>query len=170
MKIMATFDGTPYAEQTLPVLAELASLPDVAFTLVAIAQEPEAHARVRGEPRTFSAGQIYGGAAQRFQTPEVTYAESKDQAVQRSRDELEDYLLGLASRLPAGSRVAVEAHVSDDAAGLIVERAREERPNMIVMASHSREGLPRVFLGSTAEKVVRSGVAPVLIVHPAGAK
>lgn len=168
MKILATFDGTSYAERTLPVLAELAALPDVEFTLVAVAQEPQVHAQVRGEPRTFSAGQIYGGAAQRFQIPEVRYSETKDQAVQRSRDELEDYLLDLAGRLPEGSRVTVEAHVSDDAAEMIVARAREERPNMIVMASHSREGLPRVFLGSTAEKVVRSGVAPVLIVHPAG--
>jgi nucleotide-binding universal stress UspA family protein len=169
MKILATFDGTPYSEQTLPVLVKLVRQPGAELTLLAVAHEPSVHAQFRGEPRTFSAGQIYSAGAPRIDQSPLRYPETKDQAVQRSRSELEDYLLTLASKLPPGTKVRVEAHISDHPAGMIIERAREERPDIIVMASHSREGVMRVFLGSTAEEVMRSGVAPVLVVHPAAA-
>jgi nucleotide-binding universal stress UspA family protein len=55
--------------------------------------------------------------------------------------------------------------VSDDVAATIVERARAEKPDVIVMATHSKHGLSALF-GSTTDQVVRSGVAPVLLVHP----
>ena len=168
MKILATFDGSPYSEEILPVLTELAALPDVEFRLVAIAHEPSAHAQFRGEQRAYTGAPKYGVAGGPAVSPAPRYPETKDQAIQRSQSELEDYLLRLAGRFPAGSRIHVEAHVSDHPARMIVERAREERPSMIVMASHSRAGMMRVFIGSTTEEVVRSGVAPVLVVHPRG--
>jgi nucleotide-binding universal stress UspA family protein len=126
------------------------------------------HGQFRGEPRAYTGAPMFGVAGGRFVPPAPRYPETKDQAVQRARSELEDYLLALASKLPAGARIHVEAHVSDHPAQTIIERAREEHPNMIVMASHSRAGVMRVFLGSTAEEVMRSGVAPVLVVHPHG--
>jgi nucleotide-binding universal stress UspA family protein len=49
---------------------------------------------------------------------------------------------------------------------MIIERAREEQPDVIVMATHSRQGISHLLFGSTTEEVVRSGVAPVLVVHP----
>jgi nucleotide-binding universal stress UspA family protein len=168
MKILATFDGTPHSEETLPVLAELAALPEVEFTLLAVAHEPSVTVQFRGEPRAYTGAPRYGVAGGRFVPPTPRYPETKDQAIQRSRSELEEYLMALASKLPAGARIHVEAHISDHPARMIIERAREEHPNMIVMASHSRAGVMRVFLGSTAEEVVRSGVAPVLVVHPHG--
>jgi nucleotide-binding universal stress UspA family protein len=168
LRILATFDGTPYSEETLPTLIELAALPNVEFALLSVAHEPSVHAELRGEPRAYTSGQIYGAPGARFTPASPHYPETKDQAIQRSRGELEDYLLTLAARLPSGTLVRVEAHVSDHPARTIIERAREEHPDMIVMASHSREGLLRVFLGSTAEEVMRSGVAPVLVVHPVG--
>jgi nucleotide-binding universal stress UspA family protein len=168
MKILATFDGSPYSEETLPVLAELAALPGVEFLLLAVAHMPNLHPQFRGEPRTYTAGQVYGGRAAMSTPPTPRYPETKDQAIERASAELEDYLLTLASKLPPGSRINVEAHVSNQPARLIIERAQEEHPNMIVMASHSREGVLSVFLGSTTEEVVRSGVAPVLVIHPRG--
>ena len=168
MRILATFDGTPYGEATFPTLLELAALPNVEFTLLSIAREPIVHAQFRGEPRAYTSGQIYGAPGTRITPALPRYPERKDQAIQRSRAELEDYLLALASRLPSGTHVRVEAQVSDHPARTIIERAREEHPDMIVMASHSREGMLRVFLGSTTEEVMRSGVAPVLVVHPVG--
>jgi nucleotide-binding universal stress UspA family protein len=34
------------------------------------------------------------------------------------------------------------------------------------MATHSRRGLRRALFGSTTEAVIKSGIAPVLVVHP----
>ena len=53
-----------------------------------------------------------------------------------------------------------------DAATVLVERAQSEHPDMIVMATHGRSGVVRMFIGSTADKVMQAGVAPVLLVHP----
>ena len=49
----------------------------------------------------------------------------------------------------------------------IVEAAREERADMIVMGTHGRSGLDRVLLGSVAERVIRLAPCPVLTVRQA---
>jgi hypothetical protein len=42
----------------------------------------------------------------------------------------------------------------------------ERQVDLIVMATHGRTGLVHVLCGDVAESVLRSGVAPVLLVHP----
>lgn len=49
----------------------------------------------------------------------------------------------------------------------IVQVAREENIDLIVMATHGRSGLAHVLLGSVAEKVVQRSSVPVLTVKPA---
>lgn len=51
------------------------------------------------------------------------------------------------------------------AAATIVECAREEQAELIVVGTHARHGLPRMFLGSVAERVVRTSPVPVLTVR-----
>jgi nucleotide-binding universal stress UspA family protein len=46
----------------------------------------------------------------------------------------------------------------------ILETAKRAGADLIVMGTHGRRGLSRVFLGSVAEKVVRLAPMPVLIV------
>ena len=48
----------------------------------------------------------------------------------------------------------------------ILDVARRSGADMIVMATHGRTGLPRLFLGSVAEKVLRSATCPVLTIRP----
>lgn len=47
----------------------------------------------------------------------------------------------------------------------IVECAKEIGADMIVVGTHGRRGLPRLLLGSVAERVVRTAGCPVLTVH-----
>src|SRR5262245_51325146 len=47
----------------------------------------------------------------------------------------------------------------------IVEAARGESCDLIVMGSHGRSGLAHLLLGSVAEKVVRKAACPVLTVR-----
>jgi nucleotide-binding universal stress UspA family protein len=44
----------------------------------------------------------------------------------------------------------------------LVERAQEEKADLIVMGTHGRTGLGHLFLGSVAERVVRTAPCPVL--------
>lgn len=50
----------------------------------------------------------------------------------------------------------------------ICNAARESDSDLIVIATHGRTGLKHVFLGSTAERVVRHAPCPVLIVRERG--
>lgn len=166
MKILATFDGTPLSESTLPLLERMAGLPDAEFLLLGISHEPPGKL-MRGPRRTIITGETLNSPLPDvIHTPEPRYAELKEQAIERRRSEMEDYLLSLAKKLPPGTTIHVQAHVSASAAQLIIEHAQEEQSDVIVMATRSRQGLAHLLFGSTTEEVVRSGVAPVLVVHP----
>jgi len=54
----------------------------------------------------------------------------------------------------AGFRVSVSTP-DEDPRHAIIEAAREWQADLIVMGSHGRRGLDRVFMGSVAEAVVR---------------
>jgi universal stress protein A len=47
----------------------------------------------------------------------------------------------------------------------IVEAANDGNCDLIIMGNHGRSGLPRMLLGSTAEKVVRHAPCPVLVIR-----
>ena len=49
-------------------------------------------------------------------------------------------------------------------ASAIVRAARKERAAMVVLGTHGRTGLPRLLLGSVAERVIRTAPCPVLTV------
>jgi nucleotide-binding universal stress UspA family protein len=46
----------------------------------------------------------------------------------------------------------------------ILEGAKERHSDLIVMGTHGRRGVPRMLLGSVAEKVVRLSPVPVLTI------
>lgn len=48
----------------------------------------------------------------------------------------------------------------------IVRYAHEEHCDLIVMGTHGNTGFKQIFLGSTAERVVRRAHCPVLVVKP----
>ena len=65
-----------------------------------------------------------------------------------------------------GSNVAIEPKlVLGDPRTSILDAAKEVGADMIVMGTHGRRGLAHVFLGSTAEAVVRTSPIPVLTIR-----
>jgi nucleotide-binding universal stress UspA family protein len=52
-----------------------------------------------------------------------------------------------------------------DAAHEIIQKSKEYGIDLIVMATHGRSGLDRWVLGSVAEKVLRYGETPLLLVN-----
>ncbi len=51
--------------------------------------------------------------------------------------------------------------------GTILDAIKELKPDLVVMGTHGRHGVGHVFLGSVAERIVRSSEVPVLTVHAA---
>ena len=56
--------------------------------------------------------------------------------------------------------------VSSAAVPGIVETSRKLAAGLIVIGTHGRTGLPRLMIGSVAERVVRTAPCPVLTVPP----
>jgi universal stress protein A len=50
----------------------------------------------------------------------------------------------------------------------IIQYAREQNIDLIVLATHGRTGLRHVIMGSVAETIVRTAPCPVLTVRPEG--
>ena len=53
-----------------------------------------------------------------------------------------------------------------DATAAIIDEIRDNRYDLVVMATHGRTGFKRALLGSVAEKVLRHSPAPVMTVKP----
>jgi len=79
-----------------------------------------------------------------------------------------DYLARVADSLKADG-IAVEIDIAHGgAAEGILDYAKKNKVNLIVMSTHGRSGVSRWFFGSVAERVLRHSVIPVLIVPSFG--
>jgi nucleotide-binding universal stress UspA family protein len=57
-----------------------------------------------------------------------------------------------------------------DPADDILDYAEKNKVDLIIMSTHGRSGISRLFYGSDAEKVIRHATVPVLISPPHGAR
>ena len=84
--------------------------------------------------------------------------------------EAEEYLASVKDDLAKRGITNVETSVWYGApAHAIIEGARLQKADLIVMSSHGRSGLGRLILGSVAESVLRGTTVPVCIVRAPGA-
>ncbi len=84
---------------------------------------------------------------------ELTEAAHRAMAELLKRDELQGAQL-------------VTAIAHGRASSAIIDYARENSIDLIVIATHGRTGLEHLIFGSTAERVVRESPCPVLTVRP----
>ncbi|HEX7474713.1 MAG TPA: universal stress protein [Dehalococcoidales bacterium] len=77
----------------------------------------------------------------------------------------EEYLQGIADEIrKAGVEVTQTSVLSMDAAFEILEMEKKIQPDLVVMATRGRSNIARWALGSVAEKVLREGDRPILMV------
>jgi nucleotide-binding universal stress UspA family protein len=85
-------------------------------------------------------------------------------------DELTRYCQEVVSRaeeLLRASGLTVESRVlQGDPRETLVEEAREQHADLIVVGSHGRTGLERLVMGSVASHVVTHAPCSVLVVRP----
>lgn len=53
----------------------------------------------------------------------------------------------------------------DGSPAAIVQEAKKQRADLIVLGTHGRRGMKRLVMGSDAEEVVRTAPVPVLLVR-----
>ncbi len=151
-RILIPLDGTPLAEQVVEPAVEIGRLMGAEFTLLRVVR-----------PVVLPEYALEGsGVIQLTQGLEKLDAQEKALC-----DEAEKYLEAIALRLrqrslPVQTRVIVE----DQPAVGILHEAQKADADLIALATHGRRGLSRLFLGSVADKVMRGGRPPVLLMRP----
>ena len=76
------------------------------------------------------------------------------------------YLDTVAARMHAEGITAHAIVRAGQPASTIVDEARERAADLIVLGANVRTNLPRFFLGSVADEVIRNAPCPVLLVRP----
>jgi nucleotide-binding universal stress UspA family protein len=165
-KVLVPLDGSPLSEQSLPVVQALVEGSSARVTLFMVGKPPSATRESGTIRQPVPVTTSLPGAAPSGVIPVQTagYAENRDQAVERGENALIDALGGAAQQL-SRSRAHVEVKVAfGDPAREIISLATKEGFDVICMATHGRSGLREVLHGSVTEAVIRSRVAPVLVV------
>ena len=88
--------------------------------------------------------------------------------INESKAAAEKSLAGVLDAKWAESRTVIHAIVEGSPKVEIIQYARKQNIDLIVLATHGRTGLPHVLMGSVAESVVRTAPCPVLTVRPEG--
>ncbi len=139
--VLIPLDGSALAEQVLPYATALGRLMDADYTLLQAIK-----------PIITSYG------------PEV-YVLS-DEVLDQWMTAAQAYLDGVAERLQAEGLQVQAKVVLEPPALSILDYARTHQVDLIALATHGRGGFSRLFLGSVADKIVRSADVPVLMYHP----
>ena len=91
-------------------------------------------------------------------------AETREQFAEQSEHQARRILDSVAEEASAvGVRCSTEHAVSDDPYEAIIEAARRNVCDLIVMAAHGRRGLKGLLLGSETQKVLVHSSIPVLV-------
>ena len=83
-----------------------------------------------------------------------------DEVIDKAEKAMAEFVKEKFQGLRVQGRV-ISGHVTEE----ILNQARENNADIIVMGTHAREGLERLIFGSVAEKVVKGANIPVLSVH-----
>ena len=88
--------------------------------------------------------------------------------VSESKAAAEKSLAGVLDPKWSAGRTVIHAVVEGSPKVEIIQYARKQNIDLIVIATHGRTGFPHVIMGSVAENVVRTAPCPVLTVRPEG--
>ncbi len=99
-----------------------------------------------------------------YATPTDMYAASAESAMlaQEQRRTAEQQLVRIGADLKKQGLRHRAMVKGGSPSQVIVDTARTSGADLIIMATHGRTGLAHMFMGSVAEKVVRSAACPVL--------
>ncbi|MFH0942084.1 MAG: universal stress protein [Chloroflexota bacterium] len=146
LHIMVPLDGSELAECVLPHVNAMAKLLKGKEKISLVRVVPPLH--------------LYEGAEASLPPEERKRLEAGSARVAR------DYLGGIVPKLNLRqvtvATVVLSGQVIDELNGFI----KENGVDLVIIATHGRSGISRWFIGSTAERLIRTSSAPVLVVRP----
>jgi nucleotide-binding universal stress UspA family protein len=141
--VLVPLDGSPFAEQALPWAAAIAGAARARLRLALVHQVPSP------PPLDRATGALYA---------KIELALRKSQG---------DYLTRVAERIRAEHQVQVAKAILQGApARALGEYVAEVGVDLVVMTTHGIGGIRRAWLGSVADRLVRSLEIPMLLIRP----
>lgn len=177
-RILVTLDGSPESEAILQSVAPLAREAGASLTLLTVVEPPPTQVSTSGPAEadrwqtlrvelSAGSGQFGGPASSSWAREQESAHESHGQALERERDRAQHYLGDKAAPLrKAGTNVDTSVLLDENPAQAITDFARKHKADLIAMSTHGRSGLNELIHGSVAGAVIKSGVAPVLVLRP----
>lgn len=160
-RILVTFDGSDLSEAAIPAAQKLAGGTNAEVTIVTVAEPPKARLKRVERSDIVPEPQTYGAVVK----PEFEEVEPQGDVEQRITSDLQSQIREVAAPLTsAGVHVTPVVKFGDDVADTIVGYANDWNADAIVMATHGRSGISEAVFGSVAHAVLKSGVAPVVLV------
>jgi nucleotide-binding universal stress UspA family protein len=144
--ILVALDLSNFAETILEPVVQLARLLQAHVTLFHVV-EPNYHVTERPVPYPLA--------------QDATITEVRRADAQRRLDETADRLRA------SGLCVAARVMIGPSAAAGVLDALELRKYDVVAMTTHGASGMVRLFLGSVADKVIRSASKPVLILRPA---
>jgi nucleotide-binding universal stress UspA family protein len=143
-RILIPLDGSELSNLALPVGEELAARLGISITLFQMANIIVPYADEMG-------GTAY-----------LNYAEFNEDELKRVRSEISSLETELRGKGLSADSVVTSGV---DAAEEIIEIGKKVGADLTVMSTHGRSGIGRFVFGNVAEKVLRHGEMPLLLVH-----
>jgi len=141
-KILVPLDGSQVAECVIPHIETIAGKSDTQVELVTVIEPLEIPTR--------------GKIALSDDDIKQIDAEGKKEA--------HKYLDQVSSRLSQAGINARAVLLTGKAAESLVRYANNNDVDLIIMATHGRSGISKIFWGSVAEKILRATAIPVLLI------
>jgi nucleotide-binding universal stress UspA family protein len=142
--MLIPLDGSSLSKLALPVGEELASKLKVGITLFEMATT------IRPFNDTSGAGAY------------IDYSKMNEDEKKRTGSEMNALETELKEK---GLSVTSIVTSGSDAANEIIELCKKANIDLVVMSTHGRSGLGRWVFGNVAEKVLRHGETPLLLIH-----
>jgi nucleotide-binding universal stress UspA family protein len=150
-RILIALDGSAYSEAALNYAKSMAKIFDAELHVTRVADTASLYSSLGYETYAPGAGQPMSDVAEQMV------------------NDVKKYISGVAGELKK-ENYQVQGVVLEGFPGeeLIGYEKRAE-PQLVVMATRGRSGFDRFIFGSVAERVLKSGKTPVLMVKPSGA-
>jgi len=140
--ILVPLDGSPLAEQAVPLAASIAQRARGKLHLTLVHQ--------------LGSAPVDAAAARLFTSIELATRKSE-----------RAYLRGVQARLrEGGTRLSSAVTLTGAPGSELAQYVRDVGIDLVVMATHGRGGLRRAWLGSVADYLIRALEVPVLLVRP----
>jgi nucleotide-binding universal stress UspA family protein len=144
-RILVPTDGSPESDRALPFAERVAGAQGAEVLLAQVVQYP-----VLLDNYSIVSEDVY------------------QQMLDATADAARENLARLASHFDGKGIPASATMLRGSPSACLLDFEAEHRVDLVVMSSHGRTGLNRFALGSTTDRLVREGTAPVLLVRAVG--